>query len=444
MADNKADTALGDLMARRDYKSGSLFQKCEARFGCPPLDPDGNRPTHDCKGRWFGMIEGGFTASGGRKRITVSATKKAVAARRLRDKKNELEREGTRSTKRTVTVAKWAEDWLAAIERDVTPTAYQTDAAAVRSIVAAIGSVKLTDVDPGDVNAVDRYIRKQGNNSSTSQRYHGSLMRMLTAASLHGYAIRPNVLLTKKPKAAVSDRDAIRPDQSMRVLAYLASLPPGHDLLRSGSAYRWALAFLQGHRSAESRGLTWQAIDLGMETLTISWQVKSLKYLEPANVTGGFRVPDGYEARHLVGATHLVRPKSKAGWRVQPLVEYASGALRVWREQAPDNPHDLVFAGRTQGGRTWPRNSASDLAEWHAIQATVGIAHPTGRPYHVHEIRHGTATLLQELGVDEATRIAIMGHSAIASTRDYEHVDLTNMRKALEKAAARLDLRPPG
>lgn len=446
MADKKADTASLDLMARQEYGKGSLFQKCEARFGCPPLDADGKRPKHDCQGRWFGMVEGGFTASGGRRRITVSGKKKGVVERRLRDKRNELEREGKRNVKRTITVAKWAGEWLEGIERDVTPGAYQTDVAAVRSIVAAIGSVKLIDVDPGDVKAVDRHVRGQGNSSSTSQRYHGSLMRMLTAASLHGYAIQPNVLLTKKPTAAVNDRDAIRPDQSMRVLDYLFTLPHGHDLIRRGSVSRWALAFLQGHRSAESRGLTWPTISLtlGAESLTISWQVKSLTYIERGNVEAGFRIPDGYEARHLVGATHLVRPKSKAGWRVQPLVDFAAASLREWYETAPDNPHALVWPGRSQGGKTWPRNAASDLAEWHAIQTAVGIAHPNGRPYHVHEIRHGTATLLQELGVDEATRIAIMGHSAIASTRTYEHVDLEPMRKALTQAAGRLRLQLPG
>jgi site-specific recombinase XerD len=59
----------------------------------------------------------------------------------------------------------------------------------------------------------------------------------------------------------------------------------------------------------------------------------------------------------------------------------------------------------------------------------------------VHEIRHTTATLLQELGVDEGVQVAIMGHSTVASTRKYEHVDLGPMRLALAQAAERLDLR---
>lgn len=427
MADKMADTAV----TRTQWGTGSMYQR-----------------TSDW--RWIASVEAGFTASGGRKRPTVSG-KGCVGGcrpkcphvgaikRKLRDKRVELEAR-SKSVKRTTSVAKWADQWLESIESHVTPSAYETDRAAVRAIVAAIGQEKLSDLTPADVRAVAARLRRQGRSSSTALRYQGSLMRMLKAAAVEGYNIPPNVLLAENPKAAVSDRDAVKVDEAVKVLAHLAALPPTDELVLSGGVSRWALTFLQGHRSAETRGLTWPQVDLDAETLTISWQVKALRYLEKGNPAAGFRVPDGYEARHLVGAYHLVRPKSSAGWRVQPLVPWAANALRLWREGAPDNSHGLVWPGGVRKGKVWPRNAAGHLEEWHDLQAAAGISHPDGRPYHVHEIRHGTATLLLALRVPESVRIAIMGHSTIASTRKYEHVDLTQARAALERVAERLSL----
>lgn len=405
----------GGVSPRREYNTGSIYQR-------------------SVDGRWFGSMAAGYTSSGSRRRITVSTKTRAEVVRRLRDKKLQLEREGHRNVKRTTSVAKWSEVWLEDIQTRVRPSAYETDRAAVRSIVAAIGSVKLTDLTPSDIKAVAKRLRAQKKSTSTALRYHGSLTRMLKAASAEGYSIPPNVLHTDKPKKAVTDRQALPMAETLRILEHVTGQ---HD----GS--RWSLAFLQGLRQAEALGLTWDQVDLNAGTLTISWQVKSLRYLSPGNPDAGFAMPDGYEARHLVGATHLVRPKSAAGWRVQPLVPWATAALRTWRDSASENDLGLVWPGNARRGATWPRNAANDRDEWHTVQAAAKAAHPSGRPFKVHEIRNTTATLLMELKVPESVRIAIMGHSNIATTRGYEFVDLAQSRLALEQVAEALALRAP-
>lgn len=422
MADGMADGAV----TRSEYGTGSLYQRAS-------------------DWRWLATLEAGYTTSGSRRRITVTSKgceggcparcrHRAAIKRRLRDKRLEVEREGHRNVKRTTSVAKWSKQWLEAIESQVRPSAYETDRAAARVIVAAIGEVKLGDLTPADVRKVAKQLRAGGKSSSTALRYHGSLMRMLKAASRDGYAIPPNVLLAEKPKKAVSDRKAVPVDQALAAIGILAARPDGS---------RWTLAFLQGLRQAEALGLTWEQVDLEDGTLTVSWQVKSLRYLDRNDPGQGFKMPDGYEAVQLIGATHLVRPKSAAGWRVIPLVSWALESLQAWQEVAPKNTHGLVWPGPTRRGGTWPRNPANDREEWEAIQAAAGIAHPSGRPWKVHEIRHGTATLLLELGIEESTRVAIMGHSSAAVTRGYEHADLTLRRAAMEAAAARLALPRP-
>lgn len=400
------------LMARREYRTGSIYQR-------------------ESDGRWMGTLEAGYTASGARRRITVSAKTRAEVVRKLRDRRLEVEREGHHNVKRTITVARWSTSWLEAIQTKVRPSAYEADKAAMSWVVRTIGAVKLSDLTPDDVRAVARKLRTEKKSTSTALRYHGALIRMLKAASLDGYAIPPNVLLADKPAKAVNDRQAIPLPDSIRILEHVAAQPDGS---------RWALAFLQGLRQGEALGLTWDQVNLDVGTLTVSWQVKSLRYIDRANPDAGFQMPDGYETRHLIGATHLVRPKSVAGWRVQPLVPWAVSALRTWREVSPSNALDLVWPGRENKGGVWPRNAATDRDQWHTVQKAAGVTHPAGRPYTVHEIRHATATLLMELGVPESVRIAIMGHSSIAVTRGYEHVDVSQARAALEQVGARLSL----
>lgn len=426
-------------MSRRGYRTGSLFQRCESRFGCPAL-VGGERPEHKCQGRWFGVIEFGVTADGERKRRTVSGKTKGVVQRRLRDLALEKDKSGTANAKRTVTVAKWAETWREAIATEIRPTSLTTDKAALKWIVGTIGSTKLADLSPADVRAVAAAIRREGGSSSTALRYHGSMIRMLKAATQEGYAVPGNVLLAKAPKAAVNDRDALSTDQCLAVVEFLTRRNDKGDLL-TPRASRWVLALLQGLRQSEALGLTWQyGVDLAVPALAVAWQVKSLPYQTKGDTTSGFMLPDGFEAKHLVGSTHLVRPKSDAGKRVMPLVPWAASALAEWQQASEPNQHGLVWAGRSDKSGTWPRNPASDRVEWEEIQKAAKVAHPTGRPFHVHEIRHSTATLLLALGVSEAVRTAIMGHSTIASTRGYEHVDMAPMLAALEQMSTALGL----
>lgn len=390
---------------RRQYKTGALYQR-------------------KSDGRWFGAYEVGYKKDGSRDRRTVSAKTEVAAKKKLDDKIRELNR-GRSSASSSATVKTWAETWLAETEQHVTPNAHQTDRAAVGWIIETIGHRRLDKLEPEDVRAVSTAIVKADNSTSTAARYHGTLRRMLTAAQVEGYPVPANVLLVKGRTAAVSDRTAMTIEEALAILEQASKLPHGS---------RWLAAFLQGARQGECLGLTWPNTVDGL--LRLAWQQQPLPYNVPRDRTSGFRVPDGYEHVQLKGQLHLVRPKSKAGWRVLPLVPMMATALDGWRPNAPENTHQLVWP-QEDGS---PRDENDDRAEWYAMQERAGVTHPAGRPYYVHEARHTTATMLQSLGADEPTRIAIMGHSSIASTRAYEHRDLTLIRAALKKYAKRLQI----
>lgn len=395
-------------MTRREYGSGSVYQRAD--------------------GRWMGTLDVGWSAKGTRRRITVSGKTQAEAKRKLRDKRLAIEREGLAPTSSRATVKTWADQWLPMQERHLSPNAYAaTRSAVTRWIVPTIGHKRLDLLTPGDIRAVSQAQRKADRSTSTAVRTHSVLTGLLKAAMAEGFTVPPRVLLTKKPTLAVNDRADIGVDNARAILEHAADLPHGS---------RWVAAFLQGIRQGEALGLTWPQVDLDAQTITISWQQQALPYRISRDRSSGFRVPDGYEARQLKGALHLVRPKSKAGWRVIPLIDAMAAVLTAWREVCPPSSDELVWPN--DDGT--PRYYKADDREWYALQDAAGVRHPTGRYFTVHEARHTTATLLLEAHVDHAVVIAILGHSSILTSRGYQHASQSVARAALDDIAARLQL----
>jgi integrase len=420
----------GKPRSRREYGAGSVYRR-------------------QSDGMWIGTLEAGWTASGARRRVVVSAKTEPAARRKLRDKKAEIEREGTPTVGARVTVKAWADEWIAQAERTMRPSSYATARSSVRKwVVPAIGHKRFADITPADVRAIATAQRTAGKSSSTELRTHSVLMTMLKAALLEGHPLHPRVLATKPPTKAVSDRDAMSVDQALAILPWAGELHHGS---------RYLAALLQGMRQGECLGLTWEAIDLEANTITIEWQLKWLPYKVPRDRTSGFRVPDGYEVRRLsltplidedgkavapTGAAHLVRPKSKAGYRVIPIVPVMREALVAWKERSTGtigkNPHGLVWPN-LDGSPTYYK---LDDEEWYAIQQAAGVHHEKAqRLFSIHEARHTTATLLLECGVDPTVIVAIMGHSSILTTRGYQHVRTERAREALQLVATRLQLK---
>ncbi|WP_197275052.1 tyrosine-type recombinase/integrase [Luteipulveratus halotolerans] len=392
----------------RDKGTGSVFQRKR-------------------DGRWVAQIEAGFTRSGARRYITQSAKTETEAKRKLRAMQNKAAKEGIPAAGGGgMTVKKWSDTWLPLYQQRVRPSRF-TDARGVvrRYIVPTIGTRKLDRLTPADVRSVHKACRDAGYEEATALRSHDVLMVMLKAAELEGHAVPSNVRLTPRPRLPESGRDAIPLDEAMALLKAAGDRP---------DATRWAAALLQGMRQAECLGLTWDCVDLDRALMDVSWQLQRLPYDDRALET--FRIPRDYTARRLVGAAHLVRPKSRE--RVVPLVEPMVEALRWWKETAPPNPYGLVWTE----AEARPVRKGTDRDAWFALQDAARVAHVdehgVGRRYTLHEARHTTATLLLELGVDSEVIRAIVGHSSVTTTRGYQHVSQELSRRALEGLATTL------
>lgn len=418
-------------MARRrsEYGTGTVYQECSAAAGCPPREPgpDGklHRPEHACSGRWIGQVDAGYTAQGKRRRLKVTAPTKAKANAKLDRLIDGLE-EGEEAAGARVTVKAWSETWLPELERRARPSSYTAARAAVRTwIVPTIGHKRLADLTMADMRAVVNAARKEGRTSSTQARYASTLLTMLKDARRDGMPVPARVLEYEAPKPNLNDKQDIGIDQAVAMLRVAATQPDGS---------RWVAAFLQGLRPGERRGLTWDVVDFEADVITVCWQLQPLPYNELRNPKSGFRVPDGYEARQVRDRWHLVRPKTKSGWRYVPMVPWLKSTLLAWREVAPPNPANLI----------WPRDvgdfQKADDEEWRALQDAAGkVRHPAGRHYTPHETRHTTATLLRQAGVAPDTIAAILGHSKMLET--YIHAKpVAPLVEALGKVADALVL----
>lgn len=383
---------------RRSYGSGSITQRKD--------------------GYWIGRIEAGWTPQGTRRRITVSAKTEAECKRRLKDRQREIAKNGMPTAGTThATVKSWADGWLPLHAQKVRPTTYTTDAGTVRKwIVPTVGHRRLAEITPADLRAIRDAIISSGRTSTTAAHAHRVFRKMLRDAIIEGHAIPPRILEVEAPKKAASDRTAIPIDQALRILAVAGQR---HD------SARWVVGILQGMRQGEALGLTWDAVDLDTGTIDVSWQLQRL----PTN----HAVPDGWEARHLTGNLWLTRPKTLAGKRRIPLVAGTTASLKAARVEWTPNPWGLVWTDRGQ-----PVRKERDLATFHAIQAEAGVAHPTGRPWHGHEMRHTAISLLVTLGVDRSYIEQIVGQSKLVES--YITPDDAQVRAMLERAAAVLQI----
>lgn len=393
------------MAARRPKGSGTLTQRKD--------------------GVWVGRIDAGWTPHGTRRRLTVSSKSKATAQAKLRDLARQVASGDTPAAgSARITVKAWSEVWLTMHAAAVRPTTYTTDAGAVRKwIVPTIGHRRLADLTPADLRALKTAILGAGRSSTTALHAHKTLLVMLKAAVVEGHTVPARIKDAPRPERSVNDRDAIPIDQALAILEVATARP---------DSPRWVSALLQGMRQGESLGLRWQHVDLDKGTIDVSWQLQEISPTQDR--------PDRWEEVHLTGALYLTRPKTERGRRIIPLVPWMTAALVQARDEWTPNPWGLVW---TDEGM--PIRRRADRDRWREIQALAGVKHPSGRAWHLHEMRHSTVSLLLEAGVDRAVIEALVGHATLV--RAYAHVDQGQARRALEAVAQRLaltaDAEPP-
>lgn len=389
-------------------------------------------------GMWIGTIDAP-SLDGKRRQRKVSSKDYRECVRKLEVLKRELA-EGV-VVNRTTTVGDWLTHWLEDIHREhVRPKTYADYVGVVANITAAIGTKKLANLTPEDVRTMHT---KLGRGRRRAHKAHVVLQRSLADAAAEGLVSRNVAALVRKPPVATNPRGSFTAEDAKTIIRYASENRSPME------ATRWALAFLTGMREGEVLGLRWENVDLESCVADVSWQLQSLKKDHGCGdksedgawpcgrVKGaycsdpGLNVPPDFVALPLYKSLHLTRPKTNAGQRFVPLIPPLVTALKAIRSEGTPSPDGLVFH-RADGTPISPRE---DYDAWGSLLLEAGIAEVGKRAPSMHQARHTTATLLRAAGVDEQTRMAILGHVSVEAQRIYAHENLVSQRAAMAALA---------
>jgi integrase len=366
----------------------------------------------DKRGLWTAQIELP-PVDGERRRATVRRKRKEDLLAEMRKMQNELDRVGDLPTS-TVTVEQWLRIWFDTIHvekiRPKTAATYQT---LIRfHILPAIGSVKLDKLTAAHVRRMHAAVTDKGLSSTTASQCHRILVKALNDAVRDGRVGRNVATLTDAPRKAATAVQALSAGEGIKVLQQAAT----DDL-----AALWAAVLLTGARQGELLGLELNRVS---NVLDLSWQLQRFSWSHgcdgkcpkirgtdcPART---IKFPADFEHRHITGGLWWSRPKSRAGWRVIPLVEPLESIIRKQVEivTSRPNPHGLLF--------TMPDGSPIDPRamnhRWHALLDHAGVT-----DVRLHDGRHTAVDLLYAARIDEDLIMQIVGHSVRSVTRGYK------------------------
>lgn len=399
-------------------------------------------------GMWIGRVELPPGPDGERRRKTVSSKDFDQAAAALRKLRADVD-SGRIAVTSATTVEKWLDRWINEIHvHKVRPTTLGEYRRIIANhIVPAIGAKRLDKLTPQHVRTMHHRIGP----SRTAELAHVVLQKALKDA-VRERMLTVNVAeLVDRPKYRKAKRTSMDVDVAKRVIR------TAFDNRTDGEATRWAAAFLTGARQGELLGLRWSYVDLDNAVMDISWQLQQLSQVHGCGIgrdaNGDWpckrKRPGWCPDRHWdlspqfeyeVCHRSLVwtRPKSDAGGREIPIIPPLLAPLRALYERQGYNPHDLVW--HHPDGR--PIRPREDYGNWRSLLYAANVI-PRGETLPLHVARHTTATMLRAAGVDEQTRMELIGHASVDSQRVYAHADRARHLTAMTSLAELLSPQPP-
>jgi integrase len=380
---------------RRTRGDGGLYQRHDHET-CPPLDADGERPEHRCRGRWVGTLD---VLQDGKRRRKVVYGKTQREARVKLDQAKRDKTEGT-IVIASMTTGAWLDYWLDHIATGGSKPLRPQTARGYRSKIdrymkPTIGNVRLTSLQPEHIRAMQDKMRADGLAEASVRQTHAILKRALKIAVQERKLGSSPADRMDSPGTETAKRQQLTPEQSRTVLACTDDA-------------RWWLALLYGFRQGEALGLRWQDVDFDRRLIRVE---QSLQTNEDGELIFG-------------------PPKSAASRRTMPILPRMEARLRLHHEVSGKPTDGLVF--HRDGAPIHPRR------DWQAWRDLLDLAStPPWAPIPqvaLHAARNSASTLLEAMGVPDRLVMQIMGHSQVQMTHGYQTADLGRITEALAAA----------
>ena len=313
-----------------------------------------------------------------------------------------------------ITVGQWLYQWLRtyclSLKKNSTCTGYEDEIKL--HIVPYLGSIRLQDLKPQQVQLAVNALVQQGKAPATVRKAHAILHAALGRAVIDQMIKHNPSEYTVLPKMERHDIRYLT--QTERFIQHLPDCSVGR-----------ALYFILGTgiRAGELSGLRWS--DVQDDRFTVRQTVRRNRDFTEGTPT----------RTHLEFGT----PKSNAGHRAIPLTTKMQELIQehrrlqaVTRLAAGEewNDNDLVFC--TELGTPYELRNLNRVL--HRTLVKAGL-HTMG----AHSLRHSFATRAVEAGMDIRTLSEILGHTQVSLTMQlYVHSNMETKKKEMEKMDAYL------
>jgi integrase len=356
-------------------------------------------------GRWVSSVELGHIGGKRRRRTIYGRTRKEVA-----EKLKALHADQEAGTLRAVdktTLGAFLLDWIETAHLTRRASTVDNQRRVItKHIIPAIGHLRRDRVNADDINALMAVLVKQ--DKAATAKLARQVLHTAYAEAVKQGKVRFNpVESTSIPKYEVRMPHSLSEAEAQRLLAVLEGE-------RFGIAVK--LGQLLGLRRGEISGARWSDID---------WHAKTISIRRTAGRTGKTRYTNP--------------PKSKAGVRTLPLVAGLDDDLAAHRIAQADefrlkgieNTGDLIVASQA----ATQYDTANYLTAFRQLLAKADLPLDI-RP---HDLRHTTAILLIQRGVDPRTVAQILGHASTRITMDiYTRSQQSDTAAAIEGLGQRI------
>lgn len=389
--------------SRRAKGEGSIFQRKD--------------------GRWVGTVRYEDPETGEKKDKIVYGNARSEVVDKKKAFEDELKK-GLLPKAGKITVGKWLDTWLETYARvRVRQNTFEGYQRIVNGhLKLAIGEIKLNELRPSHVQKMINEKLENGNKRTGGPlgprqvEYIYAVLHMALEQAVKNNMVIRNVC------------DAVDKPQKVKREFIPWTVEQTNHFLASVQDERlfplYMVAWGTGLRRSEILGLKWDDIDFKKGTLTVRRTLVRVKGNPPYK----FGEPKTPKSRRTIPLPNQVVQALKK-WKAQQAQE----AL-AWKglhkdvpekERPPYNPLNLVFCnelGEPMNPESISRTFKRDLKK-------------AGLPeIRFHDLRHGHATMLLELGEDIKVISDRLGHSTITLTADtYSHVREKLQREATRK-----------
>lgn len=304
---------------------------------------------------------------------------------------------------KTPTFGEIAGEWGRAHREEITDRTWTNYKPHYDEIIAKHGKKLIQEVSAQEINNHLQRAKAKGY-SRTIVNSIRSLYRMIfDYAVANDYAQFNPVMSIRLPKGLKQGKRIAPTDEQIKII-----------LSNWGVDFGLFPAFLlcTGMRKSEALALTWADVDFKQKMISVT---KSIDYTN--------------------GASPKTKPpKTEAGNRTVPIIDLLLPHL----QQAHSNrTSEYIFPAKPsnrggKGGGMIPLRAYEGA--WERYCQAVGLWEDGKPTLTAHNLRHGTATLMFELGVDELTAQHILGHSRVEITREiYTDLRAKQAQKSVEK-----------